>query len=159
MKYRKKPVVIEAIQFNGENQGDVAEFMGEMIRTNFFPDILIETLDGTMKANIGDYIIKGVKGEFYPCKPDIFEMTYEPVNCYMEELQSVYNQITNILKENNVLMNITPPRPYLIKKDDDERINAEAEDLLKEDKFEEYISKMEEKEAYRFYFDEAYKYE
>ena len=102
MKYRKKPVVIEAIQFNGENQGDVAEFMGEMIRTNFFPDILIETLDGTMKANIGDYIIKGVKGEFYPCKPDIFEMTYEPVNCYMEELQSVYNQIINVLKENEV---------------------------------------------------------
>ena len=159
MKYRKKPVVIEAIQFNGENQGDVAEFMGEMIRTNFFPDILIETLDGTMKANIGDYIIKGVKGEFYPCKPDIFEMTYEPVNCYMEELQSVYNQIINVLKENNVLMNITPPRPYLIKKDDEERINAEAEDLLKEGTLEEYISKMEEKEAYRFYFDEAYKYE
>ena len=159
MKYRKKPVVIEAIQFNGENQGDVAEFMGEMIRTNFFPDILIETLDGTMKANIGDYIIKGVKGEFYPCKPDIFEMTYEPVNCYMEELQSVYNQITNILKENNVLMNITPPRPYLIKKDDEERINAEAESLLKEGKIKEYNSKMEEKEAYKLYFDEAYKYE
>ena|SRR5690554_825507 len=159
MKYRTKPVVIEAIQFNGENQGDVAEFMGEMIRTNFFPDILIETLEGTMKANIGDYIIKGVKGEFYPCKPDIFEMTYEPVGCYMKELQSVYNQITNVLKENNVLMNITPPRPYLIKKDDEERINAEAEDLLKEGKLEEYISKMEEKEAYRFYFDEAYKYE
>jgi len=79
-KYRKKPVVIEAIQFNGENQSDVAEFMGEMIRTNFFPDILIETLEGTMKANIGDYIIKGVKGEFYPCKPDIFEATYEKVN-------------------------------------------------------------------------------
>ena len=158
MKYRKKPVVIEAIQFNGENQGDVAEFMGEMIRTNFFPDILIETLDGTMKANIGDYIIKGVKGEFYPCKPDIFEMTYEPVNCYMEELQSVYNQIINVLKENNVLMNITPPRPYLIKKDDEERINAEAESLLKEGKIKEYNSKMEEKEAYKLYFDEAYKY-
>ena len=79
-KYRKKPVVIEAIQFNGENQSDVAEFMGEMIRANFFPDILIETLEGTMKANIGDYIIKGVKGEFYPCKPDIFEATYEKVN-------------------------------------------------------------------------------
>jgi hypothetical protein len=55
-------------------------------------------------------------------------------------------------------MNITPPRPYLIKKDDDERINAEAEDLLKEDKLEEYNSKMKEKEAYRLYFYEAYKY-
>jgi hypothetical protein len=56
-------------------------------------------------------------------------------------------------------MNITPPRPYLIKKDDEERINAEAEDLLKEDKLEEYNSKMKEKEAYRLYFDQAYKYE
>jgi len=50
----------------------------------------------------------------------------------MKELQSVYNQIINILKKNNVLINITPPRPYLIKKDDEERINAEAESLLEE---------------------------
>jgi len=78
-KYRKKTVIIEAIQFNGENQGEITDFMGEMIRTNFFPDIYIETLEGTMKANIGDYIIKGIKNEFYPCKPDIFEATYEKV--------------------------------------------------------------------------------
>ena len=73
----------------------------------------------------------------------------------MKGLQSVYNQIINILKENNVLMNITPPRPYLIKKDDEERINGEAESLLKEGKIKEYNSKMEEKEAYKLYFDEA----
>jgi len=73
----------------------------------------------------------------------------------MKGLQSVYNQITNILKENNVLMNITPPRPYLIKKDDEERINREAESLLKEGKIKEYNSKIEEKEAYKLYFDEA----
>ena len=70
----------------------------------------------------------------------------------------MYNQIINILKENNVLINITPPRPYLIKKDDEERINREAESLLKEGKIKEYNSKMEEKEAYKLYFDEAYKY-
>ena len=75
----------------------------------------------------------------------------------MKRLQSVYNQIINILKENNVLINITPPRPYLIKKDDEERINAEAEDLFKKYK-EEYNSKMKEKEAYKLYLDEAYKY-
>jgi transcriptional antiterminator Rof (Rho-off) len=75
----------------------------------------------------------------------------------MEGLQSVYNQIINILKENNVLINITHPRPYLIKKDDEERINAEAEDLFKKYK-EEYNSKMKEKEAYKLYLDEAYKY-
>jgi hypothetical protein len=73
-------------------------------------------------------------------------------------LQSVYNQIINILKENNVLINITPPRPYLIKKDDEERINAEAEDLFKKCKIKKYNSKMKEKEAYKLYFDEAYKY-
>jgi len=83
----------------------------------------------------------------------------------MKGLQSVYNQITNILRENNVIMCITPPRPYLIKKEDEERINAEAEDLLKnfkkckkKCKIEEYNAKMKEKEAYKLYFDEAYKY-
>ena len=74
----------------------------------------------------------------------------------MKGLQSVYNQITKILKENNMLINITPPRPYLIKKNDEERINAEAEDLLKKGKIKEHNSKMEEAKAYRLYFDEAY---
>jgi len=76
----------------------------------------------------------------------------------MKGLQSVYNQITNILNENDVLMNITPPRPYLIKKDDEKRINAQAEDLFKKCRIEEYNLKMKEKEAYKLYFDEAYKY-
>ncbi len=76
----------------------------------------------------------------------------------MKELQNVYNQIINILRKNNVLLNITSSRPYLIKKDDEERINAEAEDLFKKCKIEEYNLKMKEKEAYKLYFDEAYKY-
>ena len=59
MKYRKKPIVIEAYQTKKE--------------------IIINTLEGDMKANIGDYIITGVNGEVYPCKPDIFEKTYEKV--------------------------------------------------------------------------------
>ena len=75
----------------------------------------------------------------------------------MKGLQSVYDQIISILKKNNVLIHITSPRPYLIKKDDEERINAEAEDLFKKCKIEEYNSKMKEKEAYKLYFDEAYK--
>ena len=73
----------------------------------------------------------------------------------MKGLQSVYSQIINILNENDVLMNITPPRPYLIKKDDEERINTETESLLKKGKIKEYNSKMEEAKAYRLYFDEA----
>ena len=74
----------------------------------------------------------------------------------MKGLQSVYNQISNILKENNVLINITPPRPYLIRKEDEERFDTEAESLLKKGKIKEYNSKMKEKEAYKLYFDEAY---
>lgn len=86
MKYRKKPVEIDAIQWNGENAGELMEFCGEdnigfaCIKepngiTYWLCQIL--TLEGVMKANIGDYIIKGVRGEFYPCKEDIFIETYE----------------------------------------------------------------------------------
>lgn len=78
-KYRKKPVVIDAI-CNQDNPSDVAEFFGEDRDNRFgFKDGVwsILTLEGTMDAQKGDWIIKGVKGEFYPCKPDIFEATYE----------------------------------------------------------------------------------
>jgi hypothetical protein len=84
MKYKKKPVIIEAIQYNGENIRDIVKFIGggtteteEMINGRWVKSISINTLEGTMKATNGDYIIKGVKGEFYPCKPDIFSETYE----------------------------------------------------------------------------------
>jgi hypothetical protein len=78
-RFRKKPVVIEAVQWTGRNGADVNAFLS-------YPasdwradgaDILIETLEGTMAARPGDYIIRGVQGEVYPCKPDIFEATYE----------------------------------------------------------------------------------
>ena len=75
MKYRKKPVVIEAVKWLGDNVTEIAAFTKS---AKFAQDtVYIETLEGTMQANVGDYIIKGVKGEFYPCKPDIFEQTYE----------------------------------------------------------------------------------
>lgn len=79
MKYRKKPVVIEAIKFNGNNYKECEEFIGKGNYDNTLNYPNIKTLEGTMAVSVGDYIIKGVKGEFYPCKPDIFEMTYEPV--------------------------------------------------------------------------------
>lgn len=79
MKYRKKPVLIEAVQF--VNSADIHEFCGDKIREPVGKDYLeIETLEGTMRASVGDYIIRGVNGEFYPCKPDIFEKTYEAVD-------------------------------------------------------------------------------
>ncbi len=88
-KFRKKPVVIEAIEWNGKNFDEVSNFIKQFhghkvahedaeeaaLKSG---DYYIYTLEGTMTASKGDMIIKGVNGEFYPCKPDIFEKTYEP---------------------------------------------------------------------------------
>jgi hypothetical protein len=84
--YRKKPVEIEAFHFNMESLKELEElreFLKDAdVDNNYLNEgkLYIETLEGTMCANEGDYIIKGVRGEFYPCKPDIFELTYEKVN-------------------------------------------------------------------------------
>jgi hypothetical protein len=116
MKYVKKPIVIEAVQWNGENWKEIFNFLGGensrnqfggnvqitgknfiyhsvdplMVCTNVIPyswcqltqsniivSLTIKTLEGDMQASIGDYIIKGIKGEYYPCKPDIFEQSYD----------------------------------------------------------------------------------
>lgn len=82
-QYRKKPVVIYAHQWTGDNYKEIADFMGYApissapnLPTN---TLLIDTLEGDMMASVGDWIIRGVQGEYYPCKPDIFSATYEPV--------------------------------------------------------------------------------
>lgn len=100
MKYRKKPVVIDAVQWTGVNKREMFDFLTNgncpdeyittafpvIIAENFYIDhlkvlggLIIKTLEGEHLANIGDYIIRGVHGEFYPCKPDIFRKTYEEV--------------------------------------------------------------------------------
>jgi hypothetical protein len=107
-KFRKKPVVIEAVQWTGANVQAVAEFLagadllvsrtpteGDILKRDHHdafhriasfdlavtpPTLAIPTLEGTMTAISGDWIIRGVKGEFYPCNPDIFAATYEPVD-------------------------------------------------------------------------------
>lgn len=82
-QFRKKPVVIEAVRWDGRMQTverllmaattkEVSQDLGD-------PALIIPTLEGEMRAEVGDWIIRGVKGELYPCKPDIFEATYEPV--------------------------------------------------------------------------------
>lgn len=95
MKFRKKPVEIEAMQLNKNydsivncvefvfNIGMDSSMIGEAATVKRVQDeggFLIPTLEGEMKASFGDFIIKGVKGEFYPCKQEIFEMTYESIN-------------------------------------------------------------------------------
>lgn len=77
-KYKKKPVVIEAMQWSGKNTIDIDNFIGRHCMEKD-DGILIRTLGGVIRADIDDFIIKGVKGEFYPCRPDIFEQTYEEV--------------------------------------------------------------------------------
>lgn len=84
MKFRKKPVVIDATNWRGPDDTNrivnfLAEHKASLDGWVFHDtDITIPTLEGQMKASPGDYIIRGVKGEFYPCKPDIFAATYEP---------------------------------------------------------------------------------
>ncbi len=82
-KYRKKPVVIEAEQFTEENKDKAFNFITCTVCPTFnsamVPEIIIQTLEGEITASLGDWIIKGIQGEFYPCKPDIFEATYEKV--------------------------------------------------------------------------------
>jgi len=83
MKYRKKPVVIDAVQWtnNDGSLGEILTLSAGNRRVTFAADgtadLVIETLEGDMRATVGDWIIRGVKDEIYPCKPDIFAATYE----------------------------------------------------------------------------------
>ena len=89
-KFVKKPVVIEAIQYDGANITEIENFVGVKLPTVWLSvedtQLLIPTLEGDMKVSKGDYVIKGIKGEFYPCKPDIFKQSY------------------NMIKENNGIL-------------------------------------------------------
>lgn len=82
MKATKKPVTIECVKWDGENLEEVQNFCGISYIGGGKDDdkkLVISTLEGDMLASVGDFIIRGVKGEFYPCKPDIFEQTYDIV--------------------------------------------------------------------------------
>jgi hypothetical protein len=83
-RYRKKPVVIDAVQWTGDNPNEVKALTGtqaviDWATTREDRTLVIPTLEGDHVARPGDWIIRGVKGELYPCQPDIFEATYEPV--------------------------------------------------------------------------------
>lgn len=92
-KYRKKPVVVEAVRWTGSNLEEIRNFVGNDLIENYIEHfdieralikqtlagIAINTLEGTMRVNYGDYIIKDVNDELRPCEPDIFEQTYEEV--------------------------------------------------------------------------------
>lgn len=102
MKYRKKPVVIEAVRLEHDENSilECVDFLGCGTETSVFGrkstiqqvisngGIKIETLEGIMTASFGDYIIKGINGEFYPCKPDIFEKHTKKHNNYGKEQET-----------------------------------------------------------------------
>lgn len=91
MRYRKKPVIIEAVQWTGTNLEEIKAFVGKDLQYDIidtawqagkgipYVNMKIHTLEGDQECTKDDFIIKGVNGEFYPCKPDIFEKTYEAV--------------------------------------------------------------------------------
>lgn len=78
MKFRKKPVVIEAVQWQN-NIDEIKEFTSVNVSRGKADTLMIPTLEGLMMASLGDWIIKGIQGEIYPCKPNIFEATYDKV--------------------------------------------------------------------------------
>lgn len=115
MKYRKKPVVVDAVQWTGENQREMFDFLTDhklmndymtASGKNFYVDhfkvpggLIIRTLEGEHIANISDYIIRGVNGEFYPCKAEIFEKTYEKVEVKtMEQTTFTFSDAIKYLK-------------------------------------------------------------
>lgn len=91
-QFRKRPVVVEAVQWTNDTRGvslnavwRMKDSLGDDGRSHITfaadgsPALLVKTLEGDMRAEVGDWVIKGVKGEFYPCKPDVFASTYEPI--------------------------------------------------------------------------------
>lgn len=82
MRYRKKPVVIDAVQWRGDNLRELRQFVATFDKFEEAPEewqpFVLCTLEGPMLASVGDWIIRGVEGELYPCKPSIFAATYEP---------------------------------------------------------------------------------
>lgn len=102
----KKAIEIQAVQWTGENYDEIRDFIGRdnanLIGHSEDPDLVIHTLEGDHHALIGDWIIRGIKGEFYPCKPDIFEQTYEEDE-YMKRFIVFTNDDLNKIKSDEVV--------------------------------------------------------
>jgi hypothetical protein len=123
-RYTKKPVTIEAIQFadDADTISNIHGFLGaDETRISYenpdAPVLKIETLEGTMTAQVGDWIIKGVKGEFYPCKPDIFEATYGKSDSASRLLDETRETATRLNKLNAFMA--TDAFPKLPREDKD----------------------------------------
>ena len=123
-KYRKKPVIIEAVIWTGNNIDEVKELAKNAVENIIFVNnnLYIETLEGRMNVSVGDYIIKGIKEEFYPCKPNIFKETYETVSMVSDNdrttvSMSEYRKLEN---KNKKLRNTINRLKRVIEKQEDE---------------------------------------
>lgn len=107
MKFIKKRVVIEAVHWNGIKVSETPEWILEALNSGvlvrFGDKVQVRTLEGVMTASPGDYIIKGVDGELYPCKPDIFEKTYEKVEESKESENLNFGEVIEILKQGGLV--------------------------------------------------------
>ena len=107
MKFIKKRVVIEAVHWNGIKVSETPEWILEALNSGvlvrFGDKVQVRTLEGVMTVSPGDYIIKGVDGELYPCKPDIFEKTYEKVEESKESENLNFGEVIEILKQGGLV--------------------------------------------------------
>ena len=125
--YVKKPVVVQAVEYNGANKEEIEAFVGKKLDTVYTElkeplELKIPTLEGDMKASKGDYIIKGIRGEFYPCKPDVFEKTYDVIE-NAERPQTFGEKAVGITFNPSGEDNVTKAKQLM----------AEAIDLLEKD--------------------------
>lgn len=118
MKFRKKPVTIEAVQWTGDNVEEIGEFLAGVHWATAGHNAVIPTLEGDMAASPNDWIIKGVKGEFYPCKPDVFEATYEAVDNpdgvghqRINDIAMIIRLINERIRPDNIDVEVANARP------------------------------------------------
>ena len=123
-KYRKKPVIIKAVIWTGNNIDEVKELAKNAVEHIIFVNnnLYIETLEGNMNVSVGDYVIKGIAGEFYPCKPDIFKETYETVSMVSDNDKTTVpmSEYIKLENKNKKLRNTVNRLKRVIEKQEDE---------------------------------------
>ena len=135
MKYMKKPIIVDAVQRTGNNIEEIKSFLDENggAYTITGNNLVINTLEGDMLASLGDYIIKGIHGELYPCKPDIFKETYDQVNVEIKgKVNITDNDNTKIIYNKIVRDNV----PEIIKEKHEKaivkyRVITDKKELIK----------------------------
>lgn len=115
MKFRKKPVVIEAVQWTGDNIEEIGEFLAGVHWATAGRNPVIPTREGDMTVSPNDWIIKGVAGEFYPCKPDIFAATYDPEapasKGHADNIAKIVRVVSERLRPDNIRVDVAAGTP------------------------------------------------